>query len=135
VFQPPIPIEQDSKHDCSRHYIPIRQTIIPSCITHDFSPHFTTEYAWDYCITIIHGATCFPPSTPKPRKEPKIPKRMREKPPKKKRKRKQRRRGNRGAAQFGQCHDPVDSIIGNIGDGSSISLNSPTAVDANKSLQ
>lgn len=115
VFQPPIPIQEDSTHDCTRHYIRTRQPIIPSYVTFDYSPHFTTKHSWRYALTIIHGATCLPPSLPKPpRTDPRIPRRMREKAPRKKRKRKRR---NRKQEQFGQCHSSSVPSICNSGDG------------------
>lgn len=117
VFQPPIPIQEDSTHDCTRHYIQIRQTIIPSYVTHDYSPHFTTKHSWRYALTIIHGATCFPPPLPKlPRTEPRIPRRMRERAPREKRKRKRRKRKTK---IFGQCDPHFESSICNNGEGSS----------------
>jgi hypothetical protein len=125
VFQPSLPI-----HDCSRHYILTRQQIIPSRITYDYSPHFTSKYSWYYALNIIHGATCFPPkpvrTTPR---EPRIPKRLREKSPKKKRKRRKRRRKNR-MHQLGQFDSDLNPAICNSGDGLSEQHNSPGGVDA-----
>lgn len=129
VYQPPLPIEQDSTHDCSQHYIFIRQQTIPSRIIHDFSPHFVTEYSWSYAITIIHGATCFPPSPAKPKREPRVPRRMREKPEKKKRKRRRRKRLAVIAENTtGQCVNQFESPIGNIGEGLPENVNSPIDV-------